>query len=139
MRCVCVCGLSQIFNKGYSPKDAEEEKRSGGKPREELGGWVTDCHPHMHEFLDPECLVVGLWLTSCASAACVRLRAGTVLYASNVLGSRGPRKMQVCIPRVDADNNSVAEWWDGSKCVGPVTMICWLAHDKEAHVSGDYH
>ena len=31
----------------------------------------------------------------------IRQELGCVLYASNVLGSRGPRKMQVCINKVD--------------------------------------
>jgi hypothetical protein len=29
-----------------------------------------------------------------------RLELGSVMYAPNMLGSRGPRKMQVCIPVV---------------------------------------
>jgi tubby-related protein 1 len=35
----------------------------------------------------------------------IRQELGMVLYASNVLGSRGPRKMKVCVPRVAASTN----------------------------------
>mmetsp|Transcript_23843 Transcript_23843/g.34969 ORF Transcript_23843/g.34969 Transcript_23843/m.34969 type:complete len:683 (+) Transcript_23843:159-2207(+) len=39
----------------------------------------------------------------------VRRELGAVMYAPNVLGSRGPRKMQVCIPAVD-ESNSIVTW-----------------------------
>ena len=39
----------------------------------------------------------------------VRKELGCVLYASNVLGSRGPRKMQVCINKV-SDGTGMIEW-----------------------------
>lgn len=41
---------------------------------------------------------------------CVRVWAAVVLYASNVLGSRGPRKMQVCIPQVRPEDDTVMHW-----------------------------
>lgn len=37
----------------------------------------------------------------------VRHELACVLYASNVLGSRGPRKMRVCVPRVRDDGTRV--------------------------------
>lgn len=37
----------------------------------------------------------------------IRQELGCVLYASNVLGSRGPRKMQVCINKVDEAKGQV--------------------------------
>lgn len=36
--------------------------------------------------------------------------AGAVLYAANVLGARGPRRMQVYLPRVVQRDGSVAPW-----------------------------
>lgn len=39
----------------------------------------------------------------------VRRELGAVMYAPNVLGSRGPRKMQVAIPAVD-ENNQIVTW-----------------------------
>jgi Tub family len=36
-----------------------------------------------------------------------RQEQGVVMYASNVLGSRGPRKMQVAIPKVTHDGHIV--------------------------------
>ena len=35
----------------------------------------------------------------------IRRELGTVLYESNVLGSKGPRKMRVLIPAIDKDDN----------------------------------
>ncbi len=40
---------------------------------------------------------------------------GAVMYAANVLGSRGPRKMQVSLPGLD-ENQQIIKWRDG---VGP--------------------
>lgn len=37
----------------------------------------------------------------------VRKELGAVIYAANVLGSRGPRKMQVAIPGVDENNEVI--------------------------------
>lgn len=37
----------------------------------------------------------------------VRNELGVVMYAPNVLGSRGPRKMQVALPGLDADGNII--------------------------------
>eukprot|EP00981_Chlorochromonas_danica_P005912 scaffold1236_cov170-Ochromonas_danica.AAC.3 len=42
----------------------------------------------------------------------VRCELGAVMYAANVLGSRGPRKMQVALPGLDA-NDSIIKWKDG--------------------------
>ena len=39
-----------------------------------------------------------------------RQELGIVMYASNVLGSRGPRKMQVAINKVDPESNKVVVW-----------------------------
>ena len=36
------------------------------------------------------------------------------MYAANVLGSRGPRKMQVSLPAVD-ENNRIVTWRAGQK------------------------
>lgn len=43
----------------------------------------------------------------------VRKELGAVIYAANVLGARGPRKMQVAIPAVDETDRAVA-WRAGS-------------------------
>ena len=43
----------------------------------------------------------------------IRKDLGAVMYAANVLGSRGPRKMQVAIPAVD-ENNQITTWRQGS-------------------------
>lgn len=42
-----------------------------------------------------------------ASQGQVRKELGSVMYAANVLGSRGPRKMQAAIPAVDENNEMV--------------------------------
>ena len=39
-----------------------------------------------------------------------RLELGGVLYTSNVMGRRGPRKMQVCIGNVDENGHCVRKW-----------------------------
>ena len=43
----------------------------------------------------------------------VRKELASVIYAANVLGSRGPRKMQVAIPAVD-ENNQITTWRKGA-------------------------
>jgi len=48
---------------------------------------------------DPDSLHVG--------TTPVREELGCVLYASNVLGSRGPRKMKVAVPAVDKDGSRI--------------------------------
>merc|ERR1711871_417985 len=40
----------------------------------------------------------------------VRQELGCVFYASNLLGSRGPRKMKVCLPEVKRDTNKRVVW-----------------------------
>jgi len=40
----------------------------------------------------------------------LRQELGVIIYASNVLGSRGPRKMQVAIPKVDTKTNEREIW-----------------------------
>ena len=42
-------------------------------------------------------------------SSAIRRELGSVIYAANVLGSRGPRKMQVAIPSVD-ENDQIMEW-----------------------------
>ena len=42
----------------------------------------------------------------------IRKELASVIYAANVLGSRGPRKMQVAIPAVD-ENNQITTWRQG--------------------------
>jgi len=44
----------------------------------------------------------------------VRLEMGSIIYAANVLGSRGPRKMQVALPGLD-ENDHIIPWKDGSE------------------------
>eukprot|EP00937_MAST-01D_sp_MAST-1D-sp2_P006575 g6575.t1 len=39
-----------------------------------------------------------------------RQELGVATYAANVLGSRGPRKMQCCVPAVDPESNEREEW-----------------------------
>ena len=43
----------------------------------------------------------------------VRLEMGSIIYAANVLGSRGPRKMQVALPGLDEEDH-IIPWKDGS-------------------------
>lgn len=47
--------------------------------------------------VDPDILAV--------NSSCVRRELGFVMYASNVLGSKGPRQMKVCIPEVKDDGS----------------------------------
>lgn len=44
----------------------------------------------------------------------VRCEMAAVMYAANVLGSRGPRKMQVALPGLDGDGN-IIRWKDGGE------------------------
>ena len=62
---------------------------------------------------------LSFWL--CVLKACVEVRRelGAVMYAPNVLGSRGPRKMQVCIPAVD-ESNSIVTWRQQKVCCAQV-------------------
>eukprot|EP00600_Ochromonadales_sp_CCMP1393_P001545 CAMPEP_0174990348 /NCGR_PEP_ID=MMETSP0004_2-20121128/21268_1 /TAXON_ID=420556 /ORGANISM="Ochromonas sp., Strain CCMP1393" /LENGTH=510 /DNA_ID=CAMNT_0016243939 /DNA_START=163 /DNA_END=1692 /DNA_ORIENTATION=- len=46
-----------------------------------------------------------------ASGAGVRCEMGSVMYAANVLGSRGPRKMQVALPGLD-EQQQIMKWRD---------------------------
>lgn len=41
----------------------------------------------------------------------VRSELGAVMYGSNVIGSRGPRKMQVCVNRVDEHDGTSTRVW----------------------------
>jgi hypothetical protein len=50
-----------------------------------------------------------IWFLVLLELGEIRRELGAVIYAANVLGSRGPRKMQVAIPTVDADCNA-AVW-----------------------------
>jgi tubby-related protein 1 len=43
----------------------------------------------------------------------IRCELGAVMYAANVLGSRGPRKMQVSLPGLD-ENGNIIKWRDGT-------------------------
>lgn len=45
--------------------------------------------------------------TITSNPAVIRQELGIALYAANVLGHRGPRKMKVCVPRVREDGNRV--------------------------------
>jgi tubby-related protein 1 len=40
----------------------------------------------------------------------IRQELGLVLYAKNVLGSKAPRKMKVCVPTVDRSGNQQTVW-----------------------------
>merc|ERR1719258_386051 len=40
----------------------------------------------------------------------LRKELALVTYASNVLGSKGPRKMKVCVPKVNPSNNQRVEF-----------------------------
>ena len=50
---------------------------------------------------DPDDLAINI--------SCARRELGVIIYASNVLGSRGPRKMKVCVPLVEEDGK-VESW-----------------------------
>jgi tubby-related protein 1 len=39
-----------------------------------------------------------------------RSELGAIIYSSNILGNRGPRKMQVCINRIGRDGKSTKQW-----------------------------
>lgn len=44
-----------------------------------------------------------------------RLELGSILYSSNILGNRRPRKMQVCINRLDNEGRSTKKWQPACK------------------------
>ncbi len=44
-----------------------------------------------------------------------RLELGSILYSSNILGNRRPRKMQVCINRLDKEGRSTKKWQPACK------------------------
>ncbi len=48
----------------------------------------------------------------CGLDSSVRCEMASVMYAANVLGSRGPRKMQVALPGLD-ENGQILRWRDG--------------------------
>lgn len=70
----------QIFDDGVNPKDSEDTLGSTN------GGYIGSGQTQ--QFVNKE----------------TRQELGVVIYAPNVLGSRGPRKMQVAIPEVDEFN-----------------------------------
>ena len=41
----------------------------------------------------------------------IRSELGAVVYSSNLIGSRGPRQMQVCINRIDVDTGKSTKAW----------------------------
>eukprot|EP00903_Cladosiphon_okamuranus_P006668 g6510.t1 len=90
----------QVFDDGYSPK---EQTGAFG------GGWGSGNHGS----------------GSGARNQPMREELGCVMYASNVLGSRGPRKMQVAIPAV-SEAGVVSKWSEldggasGSKAIDRV-------------------
>ncbi|CAM9896198.1 unnamed protein product [Ectocarpus fasciculatus] len=78
----------QVFDDGYSPKEL-----GGG------GGWGSGNYGGGS----------GGSGGSGAKNRSLREELGCVMYASNVLGSRGPRKMQVAIPAVN-EAGEVCKW-----------------------------
>lgn len=72
----------QMFDDGFNPKDAEDVKNLSAI-RSGLGPGGQSKLPVNRD---------------------ARRELGAVIYAANVLGSRGPRKMQVAIPEVDELN-----------------------------------
>ncbi|CAM9466109.1 unnamed protein product [Ectocarpus sp. 6 AP-2014] len=78
----------QVFDDGYSPKEL-----GGG------GGWGSGNYGGGS----------GGSGSSGAKNMSLREELGCVMYASNVLGSRGPRKMQVAIPAVN-EAGEVCKW-----------------------------
>ncbi|CAM9246503.1 unnamed protein product, partial [Hapterophycus canaliculatus] len=77
----------QVFDDGYNPKE---------QPGTFGGGWGTGNHG-------------GGGRGSGVGNEPMREELGCIMYASNVLGSRGPRKMQVAIPTV-TDTGVVTKW-----------------------------
>lgn len=76
-----------------------------------------------------------LCLTLLFLSVCVRVCAAVVLYASNVLGSRGPRKMQVCIPQVRPEDDSIMHWRESKdRCAHP-RAFTGLGHNREGAVT----
>eukprot|EP01035_Chromulina_nebulosa_P019855 gene19855-25805_t len=49
-----------------------------------------------------------------AGDSVIRKELASIMYAANLLGSRGPRKMQVCIPTVD-ENDRIITWRTGTE------------------------
>ena len=93
----------QLYDKGINPEKADEGQKAGASSmvqvRQKLGT-VSSRDPVSHAPLAP---------------LQVRQELGTVLYKQNVLGSRGPRKMQVCVPRVDHESNQRHTWQPSRK------------------------
>lgn len=54
----------------------------------------------------------------------VRKELGVALYASNVLGSRGPRKMRVAVPEVKKDGKIMT--WQPRQSLLALTLLCFL-------------
>lgn len=79
----------QFFNDGCSPNGQESGERTAGA-----------CRPSQH-------LLHDLIFACLMCPDHVRTELGSVMYAPNVLGSRGPRKMQVVIPCVDETNQMI--------------------------------
>jgi Tub family len=52
-----------------------------------------------------------------------RQEQGVVMYASNVLGSRGPRKMQVAVPKVTHDGHIVPATPNRPVCVCIINTV----------------
>jgi tubby-related protein 1 len=59
-----------------------------------------------------------------------RSELGAVLYSSNIIGNRGPRKMQVCINRVSEHGNCVKRWQPAIK--GEEMLECFKAKNEIA-------
>ena len=75
------CPLIQIFDNGVNPKDSEPDEVA-------RGGTVPS-----NTSLSGSTITISSMLDGA-----VRCEMGAVMYAANVLGSRGPRKMQVALP-----------------------------------------
>ena len=59
-----------------------------------------------------------------------RSELGAVLYSSNIIGNRGPRKMQVCINRVSEHGHCVKRWQPAIK--GEEMLECFKAKNEIA-------
>jgi tubby-related protein 1 len=95
----------QVFDDGINPKDNKDEDEIRGSSKFDFSVFLF----FVFNFRFP-------FLTSKDNA--VRCEMGSVMYAANVLGSRGPRKMQVAVPRLEEDD-SIMRWKDGNGPNGP--------------------
>ena len=68
------------------------------------------------EFIDP-------FMTDMDKSKEMRSELGVILYARNVLGSKGPRKMQICLNKVNEEDDSASVWQPSHKDEDMLTVF----------------